>query len=298
MTQQCEAIVSEVRKYLTDSVHVRSVGNVGCILDIPFFDNEGDPIRVAIREEGGNVVIHDAALIAGNLFTLGQHTQDTPAFRLLRSLEKPYGLTLDFDNGTVGVTVPRKEMITALMDFTKVLLTITTAMPHIRVEPHRMKLAGPRLRTKVRDHFKQRKILELAQPDYDLPGETLDKWPVDYRWWVKRNGSVANVYIVLVDLNVLEAQAKAYSLHSMALDARWDHDFDSLRIVIDKRAEIPQSAVAASLIKNYGPRLKYKVYNFEDDVERRRFLEESTDELTSEAGANWREFWRQRAALS
>lgn len=295
---KCEELEEQVKKFLADGVKVRPIKDDGCLLQIPYRDSDGDPIRVAVYESGDSITLHDAGVIAGNLFTLGQHTQDTPAFKLLRSLEKAYGLKLDFDNGRVTTTVARNQIGDALMDFSKVILTMVTAIPHIRVGPHRLKPLGQRLRAKIKGRYKEANILDLVEHDYSLSGETVESWPIDFHWWVERDDSVEHVYVVAVDLDVIEALVKAAKVTTLALDARRSFTNDKLRIVLDSHGENSNASIATSLMKKHSEKLQYKVYDFGQDDERQAFIKQSVDEITGELGEPWRDFWRKQHALT
>jgi hypothetical protein len=265
---------------------------------MPFRDSDGDPIQIAVYYSGDSIVLNDVGAVAGNLFTLGQHTQDTPAFKLLRNLEKAYGLKLDFDNGRVTVTVTRDEMYDALMDFSKVVLTMLTAIPHVRVEPHRLKPLGQRLRIKVRDQYEQANILQLVEHDYSLSGETVESWPIDFHWWLRRNGNMEHVYVVTVDLDVIEALGKASRVTILALDAKRSLTHDKLRIVVDRHGKDSSATIAATLMKKYSEKLQYHVYDFGQDNERQTFIKQSVDEITGELAEPWRDFWKKQHALA
>ena len=297
MNDQCEELKRQVQQFLMDGVTARLTKDNGCLLQIPFRDSDGDPIRIAVYHSGNSIVLNDVGAISGNLFTLGQHTQDTPAFKLLRNLEKAYGLKLDFDNGRVTVTVTKDEMYDALMDFSKVILTMLTAIPHVRVEPHRLKPLGQRLRVRIRTQYKQANILELVEHDYSLPGETVENWPVDFHWWIRRNGSMEHVYVVAVDLDVREALMKASKVTTLALDARRSLTDDKLRIVLDSHGGDSNATIATSLMKKHSEKLQYQVYDFGQDDDRQIFIKQSIDEITGEMGESWRDFWRGQATL-
>lgn len=298
MIDKCERLKEQVRKFLADGVTVHPTRDDGCLLQIPFRDSDGDPIRVAIYKSGDSIVLNDVGVIAGHLFTLGQHTQDTPAFKLLRSLEKAYGLKLDFDNGRVTTIVTKAEMYDALIDFSKVILTMVTAIPHIRVEPHRLKPLGQRVKAKIRDQYKQANILDLVEHEYSLPGETVQKWPVDFHWWIRRDDNIEHIYVVAVDLNVIEALVKAAKVAALALDARRSLTHDKLRIVVDSHGEDSNASIATSLMKKHSEKLQYKVYDFGQQDERIFFINQSVDEITGELGEPWRDFWRKQHALT
>ncbi len=297
MNDQCEELKEQVQRFLADGVTSRPTRDNGCLLQMPFRDSDGDPIRIAVYHMGDSIVFNDAGVIAGNLFTLGQHIQDTPAFKLLRNLEKAYGLKLDFDNGRVTLTVTKEEMYDALIDFSKVVLTMVTAIPHIRVEPHRLKPLGQRLKAKIKDQYKRANILDLVEHDYSLSGEIVESWPVDFHWWLRRNGNMEHVYVVAVDLDVTEALVKASRVTTLALDAK-RLSYDKLRVVLDSHGENSNASIATSLMKKYSERLQYKVYDFGQEDERRTFINQSIDEITSELGESWRDFWRKQHALT
>ena len=294
----CEKVEQQVKRFLMEGVKVRPMKDGGCLLQIPFHDADGDPIRVVVREAGDSIVLHDAGVIAGHLFTLGQHTQDTPAFKLLRNLEKAYDLKLDFDNGRVAATVTEDEMGESLMDFGKIILTMVTAIPHIRVEPHRLKPLGQRLKAKIKTRYKEANILDLVEHDYSLSGETVESWPIDFHWWIKRDGHTEQVYVVTVDLDVVEALAKAAKIATLALDAKRSPVHDKLRIVLDSHGENSNAKIATSLMKTYSKRLQYYVYDFGQDEDRRIFIDQSVDEIAGELGEPWRDFWRRQHVLA
>ncbi|MFW6102260.1 MAG: DUF1828 domain-containing protein [Chloroflexota bacterium] len=295
---KCEELKEQVKKFLADGVKVRPIKDDGCLLQIPFRDSDGDPLRIVVYKAGDSIILNDAGAIAGHLFTLGQHTQDTPAFRLLRSLERAYGLELDFDNGRVTTTVLENQMSDAIMDFSKVILTMVTAIPHIRVEPHRLKPLGQRLKAKIKDQYKQANILDLVEHDYSLPGETVESWPIDFHWWLKRDDHIEQIYIVTVDLNVAEALQKAAKVSILALDARRIPPYDKLRVVLDSHGENSNAKIATSLMKNHSKKLQYNVYDFGQDEDRRTFISQSVDEITGRLGESWRDFWRKQQALT
>jgi len=295
---KCEELEQQVKRFLVDGVKVHPMKDDGCLLQIPFHDADGDPIRVVIRKVGNSIILHDAGVIAGHLFTLGQHTQDTPAFKLLRNLEKAYDLKLDFDNGRVTTTVIENQMGDSLMDFSKVILTMITAIPHIRVEPHRLKPLGQRLKAKIKTRYKEANILDLVEHDYSLSGETVESWPIDFHWWIKRDGHTEQVYVVTVDLDVIEALVKAAKITTLALDAKRSLTYDKLRIVLDSHGENSNASIATSFMKTHSKKLQYDVYDFGQDEDRRIFINQSVDEITGELGEPWRDFWQRQHALT
>lgn len=294
---KCEAVREQVQQYLVDSVITRPGKDDGCIIQTPFRDSEGDPICVITYGDGESILLSDGGMVAGRLFILGQHTQDTPAFKLLRSLETAYGLKLDFNYGRITMTTAEHDMCDAIMDFSKVIITMLTATPHIRIEPHRLKPLGQRLRAKIKDQYKQANILDLVEHDFSISGETVESWPVDFHWWLKRNGEIEHIYIVTVDLDVAEALVKASKVTTLALDAK-RLSYDKLRIVLDTHGVNSDASIATSLVKKYSERLQYKVYDFGQEDDRQIFIKQSVDEILGEVGEPWRDFWRKQHALT
>jgi len=296
---KCEELKELVQSLFLNGIKVQALKDDKCLLQIPFYDSDGDPIRIFVLKTEDSVTLNDAGAIAGNLFSLGQHTQDTPAFKLLCNLMKAYGLHIDFNNGLITTTVvDERQMSDAVVDFSKVILTMLTAIPHIRVEPHRLKPLGQRLKAKIKVQYGQANILDLVEHDILLPGETVGRWPIDFHWWIKQNGQIEQVYVVTVDLDVQESLGKAAKVTALALDIQRNATYDKLRIVIDSHGENSNASVAGSLVKQYGDRLKYKVYDFEKEDERLVFVKQSVNEITSEMGEPWRDFWRQQHALA
>jgi len=286
-----------VQKHLCESVVINPIRGEGLSLQIPYRDSDGDPIKVAIYFNHDLVLLSDAGRISGHLFALGQHTQDTPAFKLLRNLAKAYRLKLDYDSGRVVSTVSYDRMDQAITDFIKVIITMLTAIPHVRVEPHRLKPLGQRLRTAIREQYRLANIVDLIEHDYILHGQAVDSWPVDFHWWLRRNDVVEQIYIVAVDLNVAEALSKATKVTALALDARRLND-DHLRVVVDSHGADSDSSVAIALMKNHSEQLRFKIYDFGQADEKQAFLRQSVSEIVGELGGPWREFWQKQRALT
>ena len=145
----CEKTLELIRTKLGEGTHLRKFTDRECLIRLPFWDNVGDPIEISVSTDGVRATIDDAGAIAGILFSLGQHTQDTPAFKLLMNLERAHGLEVDFNEGLLKVSVPDKDLYYGVAELTKIVLALHTVTPHIRVAPRRMKsLGGKRLRFK------------------------------------------------------------------------------------------------------------------------------------------------------
>jgi len=107
----------------------------GYLIRIPFYDFAGDPIELFIYERGGQYIVEDAGSVSGRMFAMGQDATDTPAFQLLMSLAKAYGIQVDLNTGIMRLTSPNLSEI--LHDMIKVVLSLITALPHMRIIPRR-----------------------------------------------------------------------------------------------------------------------------------------------------------------
>ena len=270
-----------------------------CAVRTPFFDNVGDPIYVAIRKERDSIRVEDTGTIAGHLFTLGQHTLNTPAFKLLRSISEAYGLTLDFDKGTVTTEANSDNVIERVMDLTKAIITMVTATPFIRVPPHRVKPIGQRLRTRIKRAYKGQKILDLIEDEYQLHGASGVPWPIDFHWWIEpERDDRRHIYVVAADFNVQDPLVKANHVAALGLDAQRNTNVDNLRVVIDNSRRDSAGREAISLVRTHSDRLGFKVFDFDAREEREAFLGQSIREILDEAGDSWRTFWLEKSALA
>ena len=151
LIENCESIQAVIREHVREQIQVRSFDKDTCILQTPFYDHSGDPIEMAVSVRGNVVFLDDTGTIAGHLFSLGQDTTNTPAFKLLESLVRAYGLELDHDEEVVKHTVPLDNLFEGVMDLGKVILTVVTAMPFMRVQPRQDGMHGQQVRTKIRE---------------------------------------------------------------------------------------------------------------------------------------------------
>ena len=204
--QKCAELKQEFMQFLQSQVDTYLARGGACAIRLPFLDNVGDPIHIAVYDDGDSLRIEDTGTIAGHLFTLGQHTLNTPAFRLLKEIAQAYDLTLDFDNGAVTTKANAESAVQRVMDMTKAIITMVTATPFIRVSPHRVKSAGQRLRTRIKRAYKDANILDLVQDQYELPGESGIDWPIDFHWWLQaehltpiHNNGRQHIYVVAAD---------------------------------------------------------------------------------------------------
>ena len=304
----CVQFKDELLRFLESRVDTVPLKDETCAIRTPFFDNVGDPIYVAIYQDGDSIRIEDTGTIAGHLFTLGQHTLNTPAFKLLHGIAEAYGLTLDFDKGTVTTEANSDNVIERVMDLTKAIITMVTATPLIRVPPHRVKPVGQRLRTRIKREYKRNNILALVQDDYELRGASGIPWPIDFHWWITPDpiatGPVASdsidishVYVVAADFNVQDPLVKANHVAALGLDTQ-RKGIDNLRVVIDHSRKDAEAREAMSLIRTHSKRLGFKVFDFDTPDERGNFLRQSTTEILDKAGESWRASWLETSGIA
>lgn len=309
-----EQLTISLRRRFAEGLSVLPLSDDEWMIQTPLVDSSGDPINIAISRRNGSFSFDDTGAIAGHLFSLGQHTQDTPAFKLLADLADAYSLTVDFDEGVVRASSDFDGSLDAFVDLTKVIVTLLTSTAHMRVRPRRLRILGPRLRSRIKRGYQQAKILALVEPDYELPG-MVENWPVDFHWQVSGNdhSEPHNVYVVAADLNVLEPLRKAERLSALAIDTREITHGNHLRVVIDTHGESSatskeaeelfteteepfigsssETSRAAQFIRGYSDRLGYTVFDFGDETQRQRFMSQSAEELLGPDGLHWREFW-------
>ena len=108
------------------------------LVQLPFQDSMGDPIQISIHVQDDNTVqMDDAGAIAGLLFSLGQDGEHTPAFKLVTNLAQAHGLEIDFEEGILAVSTTPDGITETLVGLTKVVITILTAVPHMRIQTDR-----------------------------------------------------------------------------------------------------------------------------------------------------------------
>ena len=293
----CEKTLELIRNKLGDGTQLRQFTDSECLIRLPFWDNYGDPIEISVSTDGTRTTIDDAGAISGLLFSLGQHTQDAPAYKLLKSLERAHGLEVDFNEGLLKVSVQDQDLYDGVAELTKVVIALTTVTPHIRVTPRRMRpLGGKRLRSKIREEYQSRGIFELVEPDYTVAGATIPDWHADFRWSISTTeNSQSNVYVIATDLNVAEPLPKAQRITAFSLDTNLRHPEDGIRVVMDTSENNVQSTEAAKFLRYHSTGLRYRVFDFGYEPERSEFLDTSVEEILGDAGAAWRDIWTNRS---
>ena len=294
---KCEEIEEIVRKELGESIRVSAFTDQACLIRLPFWDNYGDPIEMTVASDGSQTIIDDGGAIAALLFSLGQHTSDTPMYKLLRNLEQTHGFELDFNEGLIRISVPDRDIYDGIAELTKIVLSLHTVAPHIRVAPRRIRpLGGRRLKTRIREGYRSLGIFELVETDSELDGATI-RWPVDFHWSVGIEEEESyNVYVLATDLNVAEPLQRAQSITAFSMDALPTRHQDGLRIVMEAPKDNVLATEAARFLRHHSQHLQYKVFDFGLESERSDFFDISEVELLGDAGAPWRKLMETRRA--
>ena len=129
---EIKELKQHVMTTFTELTQVRPTDNGSVILRLPFFDNDGDPIELFVHTNENSAVINDGGAVAGLLFSLGQHHDDSPAFALLKDIAGAHRLAIDFDEGLISLTVDQKDLYQAITEMAKAVITIQTTAPFLR----------------------------------------------------------------------------------------------------------------------------------------------------------------------
>lgn len=102
------------------------------LLSIPFPDSSGDWLEFQIIENflEGTVTIGEFS-IAGDLFSLEQSEEGSPALELLKRLSKFYNLTMNYSDGQVELTVPVDSLADKLPSLISIAIIMSVMTPLI-----------------------------------------------------------------------------------------------------------------------------------------------------------------------
>ena len=287
----CRWLEESIGRGFSEWSKVRPLDSGECLVRLPFWDGEGDPIELTVAVEEGRAAINDTGSIAGILFSLGQDHQGTPAFRLLEDLAKAHNLEINFDDGLVELSIPEADIYAGIAEMAKVVLTMKTVVPHIRQSQRRQRSFGPRLRTKVARQYRNLEVFDLIQKSYQLDGATVSGWPIDFRWSVGHNGSSYAVNVVTADLSVSEPFAKAQKIVSLSLDTRQLHQPRNgrLRVVTESQTDNDQAIEALDFLRFHSSQLDYHVFDLREHAESAEFYNSSVMEITTNVPKPWAE---------
>lgn len=285
----CQTIKERVSAGFGAWIEVRSLTAEECVVILPFWDGSGDPVTLCVSEHDGRAVIDDSGSIAGLLFSMGQHEATTPAYQLVESLQRAHGLEMDFGEGLVKLTVPAEDIYYGVAEMAKIVLSVQTVVPHMRVTRRSHRSLGPRLRTKIARTYERMKVLDLVERRHRLDGAKVEGWPIDFRWSIGSDGGSRAVNVVAADLGVAEPLEKAQRVLALSLDTRNQRGpgKDQLRVVIETISGSDASTEASEFLRFNGRDLIYDVFDLGIANERSRFFSISENELIRQAEERW-----------
>ena len=168
-------------------------------------------------------------------------------------------------------------------------------VPHIRVAPRRMRSSGgPRLKSKIRSQYRESKILHLVDPDFQIDGETVQGWPVDFHWSIQSNGNKHDINVVAADLSVSDPLEKAQRIAALSMDTHSKHSegAGNLRVVMETRDS--RAKEAGQFIRRYSKELEYEVFDFSENSERTVILQNCCGRDNRPSGSPLEELWMSR----
>ena len=255
---------------------------------VPFGDQHGDPLWFSIGCQNDEVTIDDGGAVAGLLFSLDQDEQGAPAYELLLSLARRHGLVVDYDLGLVRRSCPLDRVADTLPLFTRIVLALLTAAPHLEKKSRRQRSLGRRLRSRIRDHYKEMEVLHLVGRNGYMRGSAMHHWPTDFHWQMYAEESPHDVFVVAADLGTKDPIRKAERVSTLALDTISDRRNHDLRVVIDTQDLFRDEAfVAVNIIRQQGDYLDYKVFDYSDATDRTVFYAQAGKELLSVPADEW-----------
>ena len=285
----CQKIEEIIRGGLSDWTRVISLDSGECLVRLPFWDDEGDPLELTATIKSGRAIIDDAGSVAGLLFSLGQDAQSTPAFTLLDNLRRTHGFEIDFDEGVVRLSVPEGRLYDGITEMAKIVIAMHTVTPHIRSRPRRRGSFGPRVKTKILSRYRELEILNRVERSHTLAGATVPDWPIDFHWSVGCNESSYAVNVVAADLSVSDPFAKAHKIVSLSVDTRKQHrpGNGQLRVVFESQDDNAQALEAMDFLRFHGDELDYRVFDLRQRDESSEFYDSSVKELTTNIPEPW-----------
>ena len=286
----CKVLEERIRSGFSQWTRVQSRSPGVCTVTLPFWDDSGDPFRLTVSVENGRVLVDDAGSVAGLLFSLDQHEEGTPAFKLLEDLERSHQFEVDFDEGLIKLSVAEDDLYKGLSRMAKLVFSLHTVVPHMRVVRRRTSSLGPRLRSKIVRRYRELEILDQVERNHEVESSAGPNWTVDFHWLVGSNGFPHGVNVVAADLGVADPLAKAHRIVSLSVDLgdRLRRGADQLRVVFETGNDNPLSVEAGQFLRFHSDRLTYDVFDLQIADDASRFYEVSVRELTRSIEESWR----------
>ncbi|PVV83532.1 hypothetical protein [Dehalogenimonas alkenigignens] len=272
--------VSRLRTELSNIAVEENDGRL--IITLPFADYQGDPVEISAFVTQDHAEVDDLGRIAGLLFSMDQHHEDTPAFGLVKNLTDAYGITMDFDNGLIKQTISTGTDLRDFLDYIKSIIALQVATPELkRVKPKRRRSG---LISRIGDDIRK------LRPPFELDYQTAvwgknECWTIPWRYYKSKAGG-SEVLIYTADLFTLEPRDKASTALAMALDFMESKRPVDFRVVyeIDEDTKIAEMQRARNLIDEHQDKLKYAAFNYANLSHRDRFINAAEADMVAYTG--------------
>lgn len=229
------------------------------IFILPFKDSLGDNFVVRVGENDGHFMLDDAGMIQNTLFLMSETVGGVKASRLVYALVRSFDSRFDRAEGLVELASGYDEVVSKLLHFAKLLVTMDTMLVEIgkeekeSVRPYRQSLgprASYRIRRSLRPLIQSKKVNHRVTVD----GLTVPDWMVDfaYKPVIEQLAiTVEMVILISVDLAVLDPIIKATYAYSRAMDIHAAHNKYDIRIAYDTHGQNSASAAGANFLKEH-----------------------------------------------
>ena len=198
---------------------------------LPYTDYLGDPIEASVTVDDGHLVIDDMGHVAGVLFSLGEHPENTPAHQLVKDLAEAYQITMDYDRGVLSRTESLTGDMRSVSNFIKVLISLQTVIPELR-HPRKERRGRSRLATRLGRDIGQLRLPSHVAKRVEVPGRNLS-WLVHYKYARKQGPDIVDVLIVAADLGFKDPRIKAEHVLTLAVDLLESNGRRDLRVVYE-----------------------------------------------------------------
>lgn len=246
------------------------------ILLLPFKDSMGDNFVIRLRQRDGSYVLDDGGAIRNALFIMSEIIGGAKPNKLVSDLVSSFGCQTDTATGLIELVANQKEVISKLLHFTKLLVTLDTMLVEVgreerkKEKPHRVSL-GPRASQRIRKSLTPLIKAEKVTHRFTVNGLTVPDWMVDFAYKPLVEIFIREIKLVIlitVDLAVLDPIIKSAHAFSRAIDIKAAHaDYDIL-VAFDRHGQNSTSLYAANfLLEHQIDNRAYKTINLSERPE-------------------------------
>lgn len=259
-------LLSYLRSQILEGIEVSQSDDWFTIV-LPFVNNSGEPLEVAVKPDRDELILDDLGHVAGMLFQLGQYTEDTPSHQLIKNLSTVYEIDMDYNNGILSKKINMHET-SKFLDFIKVMTSIETVLPGMPLRKKERRI-GKRLGTRLGNEIKQLRLPVHVQRQIEVQGKH-ESWIVDYKYLSIIGHQSKDVIIVATDLGWGEPREKAAHVVTLAVDILGAENRKDLRIVYDigSNGERYQALKAADLIMDNQIKIGYTSYDYRNSEQK------------------------------